>query len=49
MMELASQGNLLDYVRHKRTDKLQPLSVQEVFTFARQIALGMEHLANQQV
>ena len=48
-MELASQGNLLDYVRRKRTDKLQPLSVQEVLTFAKQIALGMEHLANQQV
>ena len=48
-MELASQGSLLDYVRHKRTDKLQPLSIQEVLKFAKQIALGMEHLANQQV
>ena len=48
-MELASRGNLLTYLHHKRTDKIEPLSVCEVLSFAKQIALGMEHLANQQV
>ena len=49
VMELASKGNLLDYLHQKRTDKLRPLSVHEVLHFAMQIASGMEHLVKQQV
>ena len=49
VMELASGGNLLDYLRQKRTDCYHPLSVHEALDFAKQIALGMEHLANQKV
>ena len=48
-MELASRGSLLDHLQHKRTDKTNPLRIQEVMKFAEQIALGMEHLINQQV
>ena len=49
VMELASRGNLLEYLHQKRTDKLQPLSVHEVLKFAMQISSGMEHLTRQQV
>ena len=49
VMELASKGNLLDYLRQKRTDQFYPLTISEVLNFAKQIALGMEHLANQNV
>ena len=49
VMELASKGNLLDYLRQKRTDQFYPLTISEVLNFAKQIALGMEHLASQNV
>ena len=49
VMELASKGNLLDYLRQKRSDQFYPLSINEVLNFAKQIALGMEHLASQNV
>lgn len=49
VMELASRGNLLDYLHHKRIDRLEPLTVHEALSFAKQIALGMEYLASQQV
>jgi len=49
VMELASKGNLLDYLRQKRADRYYPLSIFEVLNFAKQIALGMEHLASQNV
>lgn len=49
IVEFCSKGSLLLYLRSKRTDHQDPLTLPHLLVMAHQVALGMNHLASKKV
>ena len=49
IVEYCGNGNLLYFLRSKRSDQFSPLTSKHSMDMARQVASGMEHLAARNV